>query len=71
MVDSEGQEVKIGDFVKIVNATYNSFGNIGEVVKIDTIGEQEEAYLYWGQGNMSSDPWYGDEIKLAEPEDLI
>lgn len=72
MKDHKGNEVVIGDYVKVIIYDYKAYNRIGLVKRVVTtkIGE-ECAELIWSEGRKSPDKWYDYEIALAGPEELI
>lgn len=71
MKDCKGQEVNLDDLVIVVQRGYKAYGKAGRIVQKNKEDGTPCVWLVWANGERSPVPWYGDEICLAEPEDLI
>lgn len=72
MIDKNGNELKVGDLIKIFRSDYTACGWIGRIIHIERNNHVlDEAHIRWITGESSPVTWNTTEMVKAEPEDLI
>lgn len=72
MEDCLGQKVNVGDLVIVAKEDYNAYKEVGKVLYKGYSEGKPCVRLLWISDNIRSTvPWFSNEIRLAEPEDLI
>lgn len=68
MVDAEGNPINVNDYVRILG----SIDNIAKVVSIEEDDGKPYIRIFWlGLQKTSYHAWYGNELVVVEPENLI